>query len=305
MIERAKQTIIERLGISRLADSSDQTAAALDALLARFEELTDRVNGLSAQIERIEETRLTALETAQRIAMNTSWAASAPLQHQPKVSVVMATRNRAQLLPTAIASVEAQTYPNWELVVIDDGSEDETAELLQNLASADGRVVLRRTDGVGAATARNVGLEAATGEWVAFLDDDNVMNPGWLRAIVEHTGREPECIALFGAQLREDVRGGDVVPWLLFDSKPELERLRANNTIDLGVIAARRDHPELRFDDGLQQYIDWEMVVRVMEHTPLEPVPVLASTYTSSAPARITDLHDGESLAAMQRRLGG
>ena len=110
---------------------------------------------------------------------------------------------------------------------------------------------------------------------------------------------------MFGAQLREDVRGGDVVPWLLFDNEPELERLRENNTIDLGVIAAHREHPELRFDEELRQYIDWEMVVRMLEHAPLDSVPVLASTYTSGAPSRITELHDDEALAAMQLRLSG
>jgi len=95
----------------------------------------------------------------------------------PRVSAIVVTHNRVGELPDAVRSVLGQTYPDIELIVVDDASEDGTKEYLGRLA-ADGkaRVIDLETSG-GAARARNLGVSASGGELVAFLDDDDRWHP--------------------------------------------------------------------------------------------------------------------------------
>jgi glycosyltransferase involved in cell wall biosynthesis len=89
----------------------------------------------------------------------------------PLVSVIIPTYNRAELVQEALASVEAQTFRDFEILVVDDGSTDDTAEAL---ASLKGIRVLRHDCRRGVAAARNLGIAEARGEWLAFLDSDDL-----------------------------------------------------------------------------------------------------------------------------------
>jgi glycosyltransferase involved in cell wall biosynthesis len=88
----------------------------------------------------------------------------------PRISIVMPTYNRRDTILRAVASVRAQTFDGWELIVVDDGSTDDTIRLL---AGGDPRVRVVLRDHRGVAIARNAGLEAVRGEFVAFLDSDD------------------------------------------------------------------------------------------------------------------------------------
>jgi glycosyltransferase involved in cell wall biosynthesis len=93
----------------------------------------------------------------------------------PRVSVIIPTYNRAALVKEAVASVLAQTYRDFELLVVDDGSTDGT---LEALAAFGGKIrVLASPDRGGVSAARNAGIAAAQGEWLAFLDSDNLWLP--------------------------------------------------------------------------------------------------------------------------------
>jgi glycosyltransferase involved in cell wall biosynthesis len=107
------------------------------------------------------------------------------------LSVVIPTYNRAALLPAAIASVRAQAHPALELIVVDDGSTDETAEIVRARGDVDLYV---RQENAGPAAARNAGIRRAHGEWIGFLDSDDLWTPDALRlhaqAVAEH-GAQP------------------------------------------------------------------------------------------------------------------
>src|SRR5699024_10089141 len=92
--------------------------------------------------------------------------------NRPLVSVVLPTWNRARSLRAAMASVQAQTYENGELIVADDGSIDDTELVLAAESARDDRIVPLRLPHEGVSAARNAGLAAARGEHVAFLDSD-------------------------------------------------------------------------------------------------------------------------------------
>jgi glycosyltransferase involved in cell wall biosynthesis len=92
------------------------------------------------------------------------------------ITVVMPAYNAAKYLAASIESVQCQTYNNWELVVTNDGSTDTTAEVANNLAINDPRIRVISQENTGQAGARNAGLAEARGEFVAFLDADDLWN---------------------------------------------------------------------------------------------------------------------------------
>lgn len=109
----------------------------------------------------------------------------------PSISIVLPTHNRAQLLPRAVRSVLAQTDADFELVVIDDGSSDGTQDVLASLAG-DARIrLLRNETPGGASAARNRAIRSASGEWVAFLDDDDELLPDYVAQLRSHLRTAP------------------------------------------------------------------------------------------------------------------
>jgi glycosyltransferase involved in cell wall biosynthesis len=112
------------------------------------------------------------------------------------VSVVVPTRNRAHLLRTLLAALEAQDYPNYEVIVVDDASEDATPNLLSAWAGGK-HVPLRLEASSGSYAARNHGWRAARGDVIAFTDDDCRPRMGWLTALVASL-REPDNVGVQG-----------------------------------------------------------------------------------------------------------
>ena len=110
----------------------------------------------------------------------------------PLISVIMPAWNAARYLAEAVASVRAQTFADWELLIVDDASTDDTAALCRRLAAGDARIrVVRNETNLGAAAARNRALALARGTWIAFLDSDDRWQPEKLArqlALAEKTG---------------------------------------------------------------------------------------------------------------------
>jgi hypothetical protein len=215
-----------------------------------------------------------------------------PAEYDTKISVIMPTRNRAAFLREALASVLTQRHQNIELVVIDDGSEDDTPEVLA--AVDDPRLRVLRTNGRGESAARNLGLDAVTGEIVAFLDDDNLMDAGWLHAVAWAFDRWPDTQLLYGARIVEDAPAMKSQPsgalpnldWDTFDRR----RLEQGNYIDMNVIALRAGLPDCRFDERLHSSIDWQLMLELSaRYQPLE-LPALACVYRTYAPNRVCDV---------------
>lgn len=101
----------------------------------------------------------------------------------PLISVITPAFNAASTLGAAIDSLRAQTLADWEMIIIDDCSQDGTTALAERYASDDERIrIIRRAENGGAAAARNVGLEVAKGRYIAFLDADDVWLPNKLQS---------------------------------------------------------------------------------------------------------------------------
>jgi len=126
-----------------------------------------------------------SLNTSQPASHSADQAASAPA-----ISVIMPVYNGMRFLQRAIASLQTQTYANWELLAVDDASTDDSADYLTTLATTDARIrVLRHPTNRGQSAARNTALKAARGELVAYLDQDDEFYPDHLARACERMGQ--------------------------------------------------------------------------------------------------------------------
>ena len=115
----------------------------------------------------------------------------------PAVSIVIPTYNRASFLPVAIGCVRAQSFADWELIIVDDGSTDGTVENFTDLAQGDARIRLVVNAGVrGPAAARNAGLAQCRTPWVAFLDSDDLWQPEKLAIFMATADANPEAVLI-------------------------------------------------------------------------------------------------------------
>lgn len=109
------------------------------------------------------------------------------------VTLVMPTYNRAAYLRYALDACLAQTYPQWELIVVDDASTDETPTVLAEYAARDARIrVVRHAQNRRLPAALNTGMRASSGEWVTWISDDDRMRPHALERLITYLAAHPE-----------------------------------------------------------------------------------------------------------------
>ena len=114
---------------------------------------------------------------------------------QPTVSVVLPTYNRAHLLPRAIDSILNQTFQDFELIIVDDGSTDKSTELLKKYQKKSNKIkVIRHTVNQGVATARNSGNTRAKGKYIAIMDSDDYAYPDFLKKAVEYMEKNSHVV---------------------------------------------------------------------------------------------------------------
>ncbi|HEX3616119.1 MAG TPA: glycosyltransferase [Solirubrobacteraceae bacterium] len=183
----------------------------------------------------------------------------------PRVTVVMPAFNVARTITEAMASVLSQTMDDLELLVVDDGSTDETATTA--LSVQDPRVrVIRRENG-GTSAARNTGIEQAQGDWVAFLDADDVWLPRKLEIQLALMAQAPGCLASQGsAYLVDDDLRQLALRHCVPVENPLLTFLRFENLPNAGSswIVERTLLEKIGgFDTTLPRIEDWEFSIRL------------------------------------------
>jgi SAM-dependent methyltransferase len=136
--------------------------------------------------------------------------------NKPLVSIVMPTYNRAEVIGRAIRSVVAQTYPAWELIVVDDASTDHTAELVRSFGDSRIYYVRLPINCGHPSRPRNIGWTLARGVYMAYIDDDNAWRPRHLESLVAACEASPEAAGAYGDRCHhapdgatEDIVGPD------------------------------------------------------------------------------------------------
>jgi glycosyltransferase involved in cell wall biosynthesis len=269
-----------------------EIAARLDAEATRRQTLEAQLAHASALLE-AERTERRSRQILLEMIVTESSRPRSPQAAQflretrsPVVSVILPTRDRARFLCEAIASVQAQHFADWELIIVDDGSMDDTAAVVaQYLEDKRIRYLQRPAQGVSAA--RNYGLQQARGVFVAYLDSDNVWYPGFLAAAVDALASEPAVNLVYGVLVTDSHSlNGTRLLWAPFDR----DRLLCANYIDQNVVVHRKSLIERygAFDEKLARLNDWDLILRYTEHVPARPLAVLAARYRVCDDLRVT-----------------
>ncbi|HOU52098.1 MAG TPA: glycosyltransferase [Smithella sp.] len=211
-------------------------------------------------------------------------------------SIIMPVWNRASIVGKAIESVLAQTFKDYELLIVDDGSEDDLANAVGPYLSE--RVRYLRRPHLGAAAARNQGLIQSTQPFIAYLDSDNQWYPEFL-AVMAGTIRAndsfPEAIHCLARRLRRDPRSGRIYQDGLIGGKFDVTDILDYPRIDLNsFVHARKVLDDAGFfDEKLKRLIDWDFILRIFSR--VKPVfinRVLLDYYSSVHNPTITGNED-------------
>lgn len=192
----------------------------------------------------------------------------------PVASIVMPVWNREMAVRTAIDSVRNQTLTEWELVVVDDGSTDNTREIVRAYSLIDPRIRLIEADHQGVCAARNKGIAEASGEYVAFLDSDNTWRPDFLRLMVSGLRGGTARAAYSAVRMlneRQEYTGQPVNP----------AQLLLRNYVDLNVLVAETSLIRQigGFDENLRRWVDYDLVLRVVNESPISYFPFIGCDY--------------------------
>ena len=188
------------------------------------------------------------------------------INHRPEVSVILPTFNRARELPRSIYSVLSQTFSDFELIVVDDASSDDTSEVVASIN--DSRIRYERlVANVGGAEARNVGIRKARGEFIAFQDSDDEWRCYKLEKCVSILRNDRSLIGVFSAfwQIRD--RAVRYMPVVNPPSSPEnfQEALIRANFIGTPTAVVRAESLMKigGFDPEMPRYQDWDLFLRL------------------------------------------
>ncbi|HVG47265.1 MAG TPA: glycosyltransferase [Rubellimicrobium sp.] len=199
-------------------------------------------------------------------------------ERRPRVSGVMPMYNRATVVGDAIRSVLGQSYPHIELLVVDDGSVDESVAVVRSFADPRIRVI-ELGENRGVAVARNAALRAAQGEIICYLDTDNTWDERYVAAQVGAFDELPEADLIYSGILL--YAGEETGPYAVRYGHFHPALLENTNYIDNNVISHRRSFLDRLggFDDGLRRFVDYDLILRAAEVGRVVSVPMLLCHY--------------------------
>lgn len=195
--------------------------------------------------------------------------------HNPKISVIIPTFLRLKATQRALQSVADQSYTDFEVIVVDDGSPNPQIDCLSG-CGIERLKFLRHTENRGPAAARNTGIDAAKGEYIAFLDSDDAWKPTKLALQIEKLAHGPKNVSACatGYCLHKD----DRIITVSLDIAPERFRreILFGCTISPGstLIVKRSVFDAVgRFDESLRRLEDWDWLLRFSRHYDIAFVP--------------------------------
>jgi O-antigen biosynthesis protein len=193
-----------------------------------------------------------------------------------RVSIIMPVYNREDTLENAIQSVLDQSHRNFELIVVDDGSSDNSYALARQFN--DERVRLFHSEHRGVGAARNMGLREATAEIIAYLDSDNVWTSDFLRRMTAFMSSRDLSCGYAAVEIRKDSGAVSGYRALDFDWDTCLEA----NYIDLNTFCHRRSLFLERggFDEALRRTVDWDLILRFTKGVKVGYAPFIGCVYS-------------------------
>lgn len=199
----------------------------------------------------------------------------------PRVSIIMPCYDAAAHLPTSIGSVLAQTLASWELIAIDDGSRDGTLAWLRE--QSDGRIRVLSQPHQGVSVARNTGLAAARGQYVAFLDADDTWDRRFLEKMLAALEQRPDAVLAYCGWQNRGLSGGRGKPFVPpdYETPNKAETLFAGCRWPIHAALVRREAVLAAggFDPTLKNAEDYGLWLRVAAKAPIVRVPEVLAHY--------------------------
>lgn len=189
------------------------------------------------------------------------------MSDKPGVSIIIPTFNRANLLPRAIRSIQQQSYGNWELIIVDDGSTDGTEQEIKKIQDERIRYI-RNDENIGAAGSRNRGVSLAQYDYIAFQDSDDVWRPDKLEKQMNYLCGGNDYDMVYCSFLHHYLDGGElVVPNQQLGDREGciFNTLLINNVVGTPTILIKKDKFLAcgGFDISLRALEDWDFALRV------------------------------------------
>lgn len=190
------------------------------------------------------------------------------------ISIIMPTYNRAYIIERAIKSVLGQTYKDWELIIVDDASTDNTEKVVNKYICSNIRYYINKTN-LGANASRNIGAKCAKGEVLAFLDSDNYWPENRLESQIEiwKNSKNERCF-LYGRVKICDGKNIKILPEQKMKSDELKKTEILGNVIDLNTLLIGKSVFEEigGFDEKLPRFQDWELILRMLYCFNLEAI---------------------------------
>jgi len=204
-----------------------------------------------------------------------------------KISIIMPAYNAAKYIEKTIKSIQAQAYTNWELLVISDGSTDETVPIVNKLMAFDRRIQCYEQENAGVSAARNTGLDKATGKYISFLDADDLWEPSILEKLYDTMQAENErkfvyarTDEIFDDGVSELIGPVDNTEGYLEKFRHKTNELRLTFHISAMLIdRALIETYNLRFKVGIKISEDTGFFIQLLSVTPAHCVPEILSHY--------------------------
>ncbi|MEM0984870.1 MAG: glycosyltransferase [Pseudomonadota bacterium] len=219
------------------------------------------------------------------------------------VSIVMPAFNTEAFIGEAIESVRAQTYSNWELLIVEDGSDDRTLKIATDYASKDQRIRVFENPGKYQTAARNHAFENALGKYACFLDSDDIMYPDGLRARVKALQENKQVRLVHGVVCRIGENGRDLRSPIAKMSPVSFDDMHANPFHINGIMGDTELFLKHRVKYHIPSGEDWMMMARILRQghaSVFVPEEVSAWRYhPSSATQRGMEEHE----AALEQTL--
>ena len=178
----------------------------------------------------------------------------------PKVSVIIPNYNLGQYLPQTLRSVEAQTFEDWECLIVDNGSTDGSMGIINDFCASDLRFIpVAFKENMGVAAARNRGLELAEGEYILFLDADDLIGPDYMASAVKALDADPSLDIVYA---RAELFGTKAAYW---DLPPfSMETIIARNCLYISCFFRRT--AAVPFDPSFKTGLeDWDFWLSLLE----------------------------------------
>ncbi len=232
-----------------------------------------------------------------------------PLGHgsdRPSISVIVPTKNRPAQLARALASIAEQTFHNYEVIVVNDGGVDVSDVIAKAHHRERPLRSITHPSSLGAAAARNSGIRMSRGEYIAYLDDDDIYYPRHLEALI-HIAKNSGSRFLYSQSVHAQYssRTGRRIWHRLYSNQHwNLDAMLSMNRIPTLAVMHRKDCLERTgyFDETLKTHEDWDLWIRMMHHFPAAYVAEPTCEFqTRSGPDALTVRHRQNFLDSMHK----